>query len=87
MPHGYCGISLPSEPINIGAKFLVYNLEEVDEEKLSYTINLRYNIMFILFCEADNNSFVQNYSMVVGPAVHENQHNTRAREHVLSWIG
>ena len=41
LPRGYCGLTLPNEPINVGAKFLINNLEEVDEAKLSYTINLR----------------------------------------------
>ena len=41
VPQGYCGLVLPYEPISIGAKFLINNLEEIDEEKLSFTINLR----------------------------------------------
>ena len=41
LPNGYCGITLPTEPITITTRFLVKNLEEVNEAKLSYTISLR----------------------------------------------
>ena len=41
MPPGYCGITLPNEPMNIWTRFIVKNLEEVNEAKQSYTITLR----------------------------------------------
>ena len=41
MPHGYCGVTLPNEPMNIGTRFVVKNLEDVNEAKLSYKITLR----------------------------------------------
>ena len=40
IPSGYCGMTLPTEPINIRNRIVIQNLEEVNEAKLSYTINL-----------------------------------------------
>ena len=41
IPEGYCGMSLPTKPITIVNKFDVQNLDEVNEAKMSYKINLR----------------------------------------------
>ena len=41
LPKGYCGLTLPNEPMDITSMLFVKNLEEVNEAKLSYTINLR----------------------------------------------
>ena len=50
VPDGYCSLSVPTEPMNIVSKITVNNLEEINEAKLSYNINLQYtssfNIMF-----------------------------------------
>ena len=41
IPHDYCGITLPTEPMNITTRFIVKNLQEVDESKLSYIIDIK----------------------------------------------
>ena len=41
LPEGYCGLTLPNEPMDITTMLFVKNLEEVNEVKLSYTINVR----------------------------------------------
>lgn len=40
MPDGYCDITLPTDPMNVMARFFVKNLDEVDETKLSYTFTI-----------------------------------------------
>ena len=49
IPHGYCGISLPKDPMDIMTSISVQSLEEIDEVKLSYTINLRLLFFINLF--------------------------------------
>ena len=43
IPEGYCGITLPTDkpPMEIGTAFIVKNLQEVDEAKLSYIIDIK----------------------------------------------
>ena len=40
MPKGYCGMSLPREPMKINTTITLRSLEEINEAKHSYTINL-----------------------------------------------
>ena len=43
IPTDYCGITLPTvePPMKIATKFIVKNLQEVDEAKLSYIIDIK----------------------------------------------
>ena len=45
IPNDYCGITLPKiaveSPMDIAARFMVKNLQEVDEAKLSYIIDIK----------------------------------------------
>ena len=43
IPPDYCGITLPTvePPMNIAARFIVKNLQEVDEANLSYIIDIK----------------------------------------------
>ena len=45
IPTDYCGITLPTDepPMKIATRFIVKNLQEVDEAKLSYIIDIKYD--------------------------------------------